>query len=319
MSSAPTVPSRERVFGAPFLRLLASILERAPTLRGRRVDELRTRARKRHTRTSGVDFAGHRPYASGDDLRRVDWNLYARSRELHLTQREEDEHRGLTLLVDTSPSMQAGERGPRAAVTLRLAAVVAGLAMRRLDQVQVHTSPDRGRRFTAGPAALVQLLDWLADTEATSDTATPQQFVASVLRPARGSTGGSAAALSAAQGTLVWISDFVPPAAFDAALHRLRSARRRQPVVALLPTLPEDHGPRVGGYVELRDPESGRVLRARVDARLRRAMDGELRRLARAQDAMFRGAGVRFCRVALTGEDAGGLEEWLPGGWASWI
>src|SRR5690606_3663594 len=68
-------------FGTDFRRMLAEILRRAPRLRGGTTQSLRTR---RRVRGESGTFSGHRAYTSGDDLRSVDWNVYARSDELYL-------------------------------------------------------------------------------------------------------------------------------------------------------------------------------------------------------------------------------------------
>src|SRR3954466_14384603 len=55
-----------------------------------------------------MDFAEHRPYMPGDDIRRIDWKLFARSDRHYIKEFEADTNTNFTLLVDTSPSMQYG-------------------------------------------------------------------------------------------------------------------------------------------------------------------------------------------------------------------
>ena len=52
-----------------------------------------------------VEFLQHREYAPGDDLRHVDWKVWARQDRLYIKQFEEDTNMRVNLLVDVSSSM----------------------------------------------------------------------------------------------------------------------------------------------------------------------------------------------------------------------
>jgi uncharacterized protein (DUF58 family) len=57
-----------------------------------------------------VEFAQHRPYVAGDDLRHLDWKVYARSDRLQIKQYQQETNLDLLLLVDSSGSMNFGTR-----------------------------------------------------------------------------------------------------------------------------------------------------------------------------------------------------------------
>jgi uncharacterized protein (DUF58 family) len=57
-----------------------------------------------------VEFAQHRPYSPGDDLRHLDWKVFARSDKLHLKQYQQETNLDLIVLVDCSGSMSFGSR-----------------------------------------------------------------------------------------------------------------------------------------------------------------------------------------------------------------
>jgi uncharacterized protein (DUF58 family) len=62
-----------------------------------------------------VEFDDFRNYAAGDDLRHIDWNVYARLDRLFIKMFREEEDLGVHLVVDVSASMQAGgQAGPQA-------------------------------------------------------------------------------------------------------------------------------------------------------------------------------------------------------------
>lgn len=85
-------------------------------------------------RTSGIEFADYRQYSVGDDLRRVDWNAYARLGTLHVRQAQAEHDTALYLLVDASPSMAQGSPPPFDAAR-RLAAALGYIALSHLDTV----------------------------------------------------------------------------------------------------------------------------------------------------------------------------------------
>lgn len=64
--------------------------------------------RRSKKRGDSVEFADHRPYVVGDDLRRIDWNIFGRLDRLFLKLFQEEEDLSLVVLVDNSASMHTG-------------------------------------------------------------------------------------------------------------------------------------------------------------------------------------------------------------------
>ncbi len=58
-----------------------------------------------------VEFASHREYAPGDDLRHLNWKLYARHDRLYIKEYDADTNLNLYLLVDASASMSCANTG----------------------------------------------------------------------------------------------------------------------------------------------------------------------------------------------------------------
>ncbi len=65
--------------------------------------------RRSKKRGESVEFADHRPYVTGDDLRHIDWNLYARLDRFFMKLFLEEEDLSLHLVVDASASGDCGE------------------------------------------------------------------------------------------------------------------------------------------------------------------------------------------------------------------
>ena len=90
-----------------------------------------------------VDFAEHRAYMPGDDVRRIDWRLFARTDRLYVKEFEADTNTNLHLLLDVSRSMDFGS----GAVTKLdyakfLAASLAYVSMRQRDRIGLVTFDD---------------------------------------------------------------------------------------------------------------------------------------------------------------------------------
>ena len=85
---------------------------------------------------ASIDFAEHRGYVAGDDIRRVDWRLYARTDKYFVKQYEADTNTNFSILLDVSKSMGFASRGiSKLDYSCYLAACLAYLAHRQRDRV----------------------------------------------------------------------------------------------------------------------------------------------------------------------------------------
>ena len=119
-----------------------------------------------------VEFLQHRQYAPGDDLRHVDWKVWAKQDRLYVKQYEEDTNMRCTMLVDTSASMNYGN-GPlnKFDYGATIASSLAYLILRQQDAVGCVTF-DEGIRMTVPLRSKRNHLNSLA--QALSST-TPKQ------------------------------------------------------------------------------------------------------------------------------------------------
>jgi uncharacterized protein (DUF58 family) len=86
---------------------------------------------------ASIDFAEHRGYVAGDDIRRVDWRLYARTDRYYVKQYEADTNTNLSILLDVSRSMQFASKGGVSKLDYAsyVGACLAYLAQRQRDRV----------------------------------------------------------------------------------------------------------------------------------------------------------------------------------------
>ncbi len=120
-----------------------------------------------------VEFAGHRPYQPGDDPRRIDWQVFARTDRLDVRQYEEETRLRATLVVDYSGSMGYGD-GRKLHRARMLAAALATLMVRQGDAVSLAVVDHRLRHHLPPGSTmphLIGLLDRLQDQEPGGETA----------------------------------------------------------------------------------------------------------------------------------------------------
>lgn len=245
-TSAETGTARPVRFDEPFLRKLEALTVVAKRARGSGA-----RADRRARRVgAGIDFADHRTYVPGDDVRTLDWNLFARLDRPFVRVREEDEDLTLSLIVDASASMSFGAPA-KLELAVRIAAALAYVGLSGLDRVGVgiigdgvHAAvpPLRGK---ANAARILDLLGGVGGGGRTNlDTGVRE------LLAARG---------PGRRGRTVLISDLFDPAGPLGALSRLRAAHQDTVVIQLVS--PGDAGPAApraaGDTVLVEDAETG--------------------------------------------------------------
>lgn len=117
----------------------------------------------------GMDYAESRVYQAGDDVRRLDWRLTARSGKLHTKLFQEDREGSLLILVDTHASMYFGTRVRFKSVqAARVAACAAWYATRAGERVGVMAfgSADTLLRPQAGPRGALAVCGAMAGWDA---------------------------------------------------------------------------------------------------------------------------------------------------------
>ncbi|MEW5985968.1 MAG: DUF58 domain-containing protein [Chloroflexota bacterium] len=223
--------------------------------------------RRSRKRGDSIEFADYRNYAQGDDLRRLDWNVYARLERPFIKLLEAEEDLAVHLLVDGSGSMdwpREGDEGHKFHYALRLAGALGHVALTTGDQVTATILSSRGdggiRGLTSDsfpnpliPASLV----W-----------GPHRGRANSLRLLQFLDGWTAAgvidlnlalrhyALRARRpGLLFLLSDLLAPAGFREGVGALQG--RGYEVILLHLLSPDEVQPNLSGDLKLVDVETG--------------------------------------------------------------
>ncbi len=243
----------------------------------------------------GTELAQVRPYVPGDDdVRRIDWNVTARTNVPHVRVHLAERVLVTWLVLDTSASMHFGTADRRKADVAEGVAIAVGhVATRRGNRLGLVTFGDDRPRTLPPKQGRLGLLGLLSALRDSSDA---QNAGATSLGEALHRT----AALARQRSAVIVVSDFRGP--FDWRRPLLELAGRHD-VIAVEIRDPREQELPNAGVLWLVDPETGRQLRAdtrneRLRARFAAAAAAERAELARALAA----AGARHVVLTTAGD-----------------
>jgi uncharacterized protein (DUF58 family) len=246
-------------------------------------------------RGGSAEFLEHRPYAPGDDLRRMDWLAFARTGEPVVKLFRSEEDVVVRLLVDASASLDGARKMDTAK---RIAAAVGYMAIAGSERAQVicaQALPEVGETETKGlsrigeptrgRAALPKLLrelDAMTPRGGTDLTRAVDGVLQRSLRP----------------GMLVIVSDFLDPGPFDQAMGRAAQAGHDLALVQVLSE--EELHPPWEGDVAFVDAESGEVVEVTLDGATLAAYTERLNGLIFALRGLAKRIGATYVRASTT-------------------
>ncbi len=204
----------------------------------------------------GIEFADHREYSHGDDLRYLDWNVYARYGDLLLKRFQEEEDLHVYILLDASPSMSVGEPFTKFDYARRVAAALAYIALADLDRVGIYAYSNElidELPMTRGKDRVLTVLRFLEGLK-TSGTRTD------LARVVRGLVNRAQRT-----GLVIIISDLFDQDGFKQGVDLLRH-RRFEPHVVQLHTTDEAN-PKMLGDIELQEVETGDLRKLTITER----------------------------------------------------
>lgn len=224
---------------------------------------------------AGIEVRDFRGYTAGDDLRHIDWNYYASTRELLVRLFEEEEDLHIYFLVDMSPSMSIGD-GQKLRYAKRVAAALAYIGLSNLDRVSIVPFGDDllgTLPASRGKSQIWKVFQFLEREHRCERTDISTSFKSFVTRTRR-------------RGLAVVISDFYDQEGFVDGINFLRYHKFEPLVFQLFDE--DDLRPNLSGDIEVIDCETGEGVRVTVTPRL-------LKRYAEAQRELMDGLDT-FCR-----------------------
>lgn len=240
--------------------------------------------RRSPRRGHSVEFADYRAYGHGDDLRYVDWNIYARLDRLHVKLFVDEEDLCLHLLVDASASMGFGAPS-KLDYAVRLAGALGFVGLVNHERVGLGVLRERvaeGWPPTRGRGQILPMMDFLTE-----------------VRPG-GGTGlddglGNYAKRARESGLVVVVSDLLDPGGYERGVRALLERRFDVHLVHLLD--PEEMNPTLGGDMRLIDSETGELRDLTVDAEALRAYRDRLREFLERVETFCRSHEIGYHRV----------------------
>lgn len=236
--------------------------------RGRMKGERRSRRKGQ-----SVEFADFRNYVPGDDLRFVDWNLYARLDKLFLKLFLEEEDLHVYFLVDASPSMNFGTPTKFFAAQ-QLAAALAFVGMCRGDRVKIEMLGQRNQSSPVlrGRSQLYRMTDFVQSAKPDQ----PFQLLSAVKQFCLKNSG---------KGIVVLLSDLMDKSGYEPALRLLVGREMDVFVMHILSS--EEMNPKLTGDLKLVDCEDADETEISVSSALLKRYQATL--------AAFIDQARRFC------------------------
>lgn len=211
--------------------------------------------RRSKRRGQSVEFADHRPYVAGDDLRFVDWNIYGRLDQLFLKLFLEEQDMTIHIVIDVSASSSFGE-GAKELFIKKLAAALGYVSLVNNNRLTISSFSEgvkgqlknmRGRNYIGAMAEF--LLN--SSCQGSSD------FGSSCRQLAAGRIGS---------GIMIVLSDFLFKEGFDTGLRQLIS--RQYDLYAIQVLSPEELRPELTGDLKLVDIEDADIAEITISTTL---------------------------------------------------
>jgi len=197
---------------------------------------------------SSLEFADFRDYSAGDDLRRVDWNGYARTGKMFIKLYEEERQANFSLLLDTSESMNCYNKS---FFSRFLAASIAYLVLKNTDNLNLYTvsvTPDSTLQKPSSPASMVNISGLRRFVQVLD-------FFDSAVYGASENSESFAARLKILPGVCFIVSDFFcAPEKTEALIKALQA--KHQSVILMHVMSEEELNPSLNGELLLKDSET---------------------------------------------------------------
>ena len=258
----------------------------------------RLRAERRSRKTgAGIEFADHRDYTPGDDLRYLDWAVYGRMGRLLLRLFEEEEDLYIYILVDSSTSMRLGAgsgsllsrssdgRIAKLGYAAQVAAALAYVGLSNLDRVAVYEFADvlRGQLPAArGKGRIFKVFDFLSAMSPDGQTDLRTALTQFVHRTRR-------------RGVAVVLSDFYDAAGYEEGLNLLRYHRFEPAVIQIID--PHEARPTLRGDLELVDMETGELRQVTLSAAQCQAYEREHAAYCAQLESFCKSRGIGYMRA----------------------
>lgn len=237
---------------------------------------------------SSVEFADYRDYSPGDDMRYVDWNVYARVEKLLIKLFREEEDLEIYVIVDNSPSMRFGDPS-KLVFARRLAAALSYIVLSGGDRCVLSVFDSGGLKGLSplrGKRSISEALRFLRTDHPSSSTTGFSSACAAI------------AARSRTPGVAIIISDLLFSEDYRVGLRHLISKRHD---VYLFHSLEESEiNPGLKGDVRIVDSETSEAKDVPVGPRLLKLYQSALEEFFAEIERYCRAYAMKYIRLVNT-------------------
>lgn len=240
-------------------------LERLNIVARRTLTGFDTGSHKTQNKGGSVEFADYRSYSPGDEIRYIDWNIYAKRDSLFVKEFQSEENIHIALFVDTSKSMDFGSP-TKLEFAKNIAAAIGYVGLVNFESVSLYTFSDQmieSRKFLRGRSMVFELLSNIEALEPKGITKMTAAF-ADALPKLRG------------RSMAVIVTDLLDSEGYEDALKKLLAWKFEVHLVHIV--APEELEPTDKGRITFIDSESGGekelTLSAGVIAKYKAAFEG---------------------------------------------
>ena len=202
---------------------------------------------------SSCEFADYRDYQPGDDITKIDWNVYARFDKLYQKLYLDERQMHTKIYIDASRSMQHGNM-EKSTQAIRMAAAFAYLSVAEMDKVSIYSihgnSVDEVISGMVGKESYLNYINKLNEIEFSSDAAIGEAIMTSKI--------------GMGDGYSILISDFLTDDNYERAIDRFAEQKRDILCVQILAR--DELNPQMRGKMHLYDSEDNqKFFRRKVD------------------------------------------------------
>ena len=235
-------------------------------------------------RGTSLEFADYRRYSPGDDVRYIDWGIFARSDRLYVRLFHEEVDLFAYIFIDSSGSMAFPSRQEKFVPACNLGLALSYVVLANQDHVRLHSLQDAAAAaspFYQGRHRMTELIDFVSSVSPEGPLELARALGAHLQRIRR-------------PGKAILISDFLTPASsYQQGLNLLRAFNLDISVIQML-SRPETDPAFPRGALALVDSESHEELRLQWSGALRGEYQERLQRHNRELKSFCHQSGIHY-------------------------
>ena len=254
-------------------------------------------------RGTSLEFADYRRYSPGDDIRYLDWGIFARSDRLYVKLFREEVDLFAYLFIDASGSMGFPSPAAKFSRACHVALALAYVVLANHDHVKLHLlqqgAAPLASPFYRGRHRIMDCIDFVSSSTASGPVEMAPALAEHLKRLRR-------------PGKAILLSDFLmPPASYQQGLNLLRALNLDISVIQVL-ARPEISPPFPRGGLALVDSESRAELQIQWSGELQREYSERLERHNRELKSFCHQSGIHYSLFVTDGELDEFVLETLP-------